>query len=123
MGLFSNTSNFPWTKLSSEQQLNELLEQSAEKPVVILKHSTRCNISSMVKSRLESKWKPDTESIVPVYLDLISYRDISNKLAQISGVRHESPQVLIFSNGKIVYNASHTSIDASTIEQQISSIL
>lgn len=123
MGIFSSKSNFPWTDLTSEQQLNELLTLSSEKPVVILKHSTRCNISAMVRARLEKNWNPDLEKSIPVYLDLLSYRNLSNKLEDISGVRHESPQVLIFSNGEVVYDASHGSIDAETIEQQISSHL
>lgn len=94
-----------WVPLNDEVQLRDLLEGDA--PVVIFKHSTRCSISSMVKNRLDREW----ESEVPVYyLDLIAFRNVSNLIAELSGVQHESPQLLIFRNGKCVYHASHTQI-------------
>ena len=31
-------------------------------------------------------------------------------------IRHEFPQILVFSNGKVIHHASHSSIDADSIE-------
>ena len=42
-----------WKDLTTEEQLEAIKQESAEKPVVIFKHSTRCSISSMAKMRLE----------------------------------------------------------------------
>jgi bacillithiol system protein YtxJ len=122
MGLFSSKSDFPWTPLTSAEQLSVLMDISQSKPVVIYKHSTRCNISMMVKARLEKSWKPDGEKCEAVYLDLLAHRDLSNSIAEKSGVRHESPQVIIFSKGEAVYNASHGEIDADDIEQKIQTL-
>ncbi len=64
-----------WILLTDEQQLETIIEQSKMQPVVIFKHSTRCNISSMSKNRLERAEAPD--NILFYYLDLIQYRQIS----------------------------------------------
>lgn len=97
-----------WTILTTEDQWNALLEASHAKPQLVYKHSTRCSISSVVKSRLERSAAPD--SVDFHYLDLIAYRSVSNKIADDTGVVHESPQVLLISNGKCIYNESHSSI-------------
>jgi bacillithiol system protein YtxJ len=50
-------------------------------------------------------------------LDLIEYRSISNEIASRFGVVHQSPQMIVLKNGKAVYDASHESIDAKSLEQ------
>lgn len=66
----------------------------------------------MVKNRLERDWNSDQ---AVYYLDLIAHRNISNLIAQMSGVEHESPQMIVFKEGKAIYHASHTSISASDV--------
>lgn len=85
-------------------------------PVVIFKHSTRCSISSMAKNRMERDNEP--EGIAFYYLDLIRYRGLSNKIAEVFGVYHESPQVLVIRDGKCVYDESHGSISMDEIAAQ-----
>jgi monothiol bacilliredoxin len=100
-----------WNKLEDASQLAVINEESKVGKVMILKHSTRCSISSMALNRIESNWKDsDNQLIKPYYLDLIAYRDISNLIAQQYGVEHQSPQVLVISNGTCIYNASHNNI-------------
>lgn len=102
-----------WIHLSSEEHLNELKEKSNTRPQVIFKHSTRCSISSMAKSRLERSAQP--EDLDFYYLDLIKYRNISNKISTDFSVYHESPQVLILMNGECIYDESHSGIDMGEI--------
>jgi bacillithiol system protein YtxJ len=97
-----------WIPLTTEKQLTEIREASAEKPVVIFKHSTRCSISAVAKSRLERAAAP--EEISFYYLDLIKFRDISNRIAADFDVPHESPQVLLIRNGECIYDESHSGI-------------
>jgi len=100
-----------WNSLTQEAQLQAIDEESANQPVFIFKHSTRCSISAMALNRLESKWQPgDEATIKPYYLDLLNYRPISAAIAQRYGVEHESPQVLVIQNGKCTFSASHNSI-------------
>ena len=97
-----------WISLTSEEQLNQIREKSEQKAQVIFKHSTRCGISSLAKSRLE-KAEP-AEDIDFYFLDLINYRSLSLKVAEEFNVYHESPQVLIIRNGECIYDESHLGI-------------
>jgi bacillithiol system protein YtxJ len=105
-----------WKILNDTAQLEEIKKRSFEKTQVIFKHSTRCSISSVAKSRLEKAQAP--ENIDFYYLDLISYRNISNEVAEKFDVFHESPQVLVIRNGECVYDESHMSISMNEIAEQ-----
>ena len=101
-----------WNNISSESDVDQLVDLSHSHPVVIFKHSTRCSISSMIKGRMERE-APDpkeAKDFKAYYLDLIQFRSVSNWIAQKFGVEHESPQVIVLQNSKVVYQASHTSI-------------
>ncbi len=102
-----------WIHLTDEGQLNSIIEKSGEKAQVIFKHSNRCSISSVALNRLQKAAKPG--GIDFHFLDLISYRALSNKIAEIFKVRHESPQVLVIKEGKCVFHESHLSIDMHEI--------
>lgn len=106
-----------WIPLNSGDELENLIQLSDQKPQVIFKHSTRCSISSMAKNRLERGEAPTETSFY--YLDLISYRSLSNIIAERFGVVHESPQVLVIKNGQCVYDESHSGIDLEEIKEQL----
>ncbi len=122
MGIFKNIfggneENQPgmdWKMLIREQQLDELLEESKEKPVLIFKHSTRCAVSRMVLLQFESSFDLEGQ-VVPYFLDLLQYRNISNEIAQRFDVEHQSPQMIVIKEGKAVYDASHESIAAEVL--------
>ena len=105
-----------WTALESEDQLTEIKSRSFEQPVIIFKHSTRCSTSSMIKSRLVRSGVP--EGFGFYYLDLIRYRSVSNRVAEMFGVEHESPQVLVIRNGACVYDESHMAIRMEELAEQ-----
>jgi bacillithiol system protein YtxJ len=108
--------NMKWTKLTSLEQLDQIDEESKTKSILILKHSTACNISSMALNRIESKWKSEyADAIVPFYLDLLNFRNISNEISNRYQIIHESPQVLIISGGQCTYDESHSGIRLSDI--------
>ena len=102
-----------WIALTSEAQLQDIKERSAQRPQVIFKHSIRCGISALAKSRLE---KSDPAGDIDFYfLDLINNRALSRKVAEEFNVYHESPQVLVIKNGKCIYDESHTGITMDDI--------
>jgi bacillithiol system protein YtxJ len=104
-----------WIALTDYSQIKKALEQS--EPFLVFKHSTRCSISSMAKSRFERNF--ELEAVHAFYLDLIAYREISNQLAEDFGVEHQSPQLLLIQNGCCTYNASHNSIDLEEIKAML----
>jgi bacillithiol system protein YtxJ len=105
-----------WITLNDIQQVDTIIAASKTQPVVIFKHSTRCSISSMAKSRLERSEVPS--GVQFYYLDLIAHRDVSNFLAEHFHVHHESPQVLLIKDGECVYDESHNGINMDEIEKQ-----
>jgi bacillithiol system protein YtxJ len=107
-----------WIHLDSDHQLEQIFKASINKPQVVFKHSTRCNISVMAKKRLERAGLPGH---VPFYyLDLLSNRTISNKIAEMLSIKHESPQVLVIKDGKCVYSETHSGIDMYDILENAS---
>lgn len=124
MGLFSfgkkqSANKIDWKVLKEENTLNEIVELSKNTPVMILKHSTRCSISSMALSRIESNWDFTEEEIIAYYLDLIQYRNISNAIADKFKIMHQSPQILVIKNGECILDASHNSINVNSIREVI----
>jgi bacillithiol system protein YtxJ len=105
-----------WNHLTDEEQLSHIIEKSKEKAQVIFKHSNRCSISSVALQRLQRANQPG--EIDFYFLDLIRYRSLSNKIAEVFKVRHESPQVLLIKDGKCIFNESHLSIDMHEIVDQ-----
>lgn len=107
-----------WKKLENETTLAEIKDLSQKQPVIIFKHSTRCPVSSMALDRLERNWdEEEMQTVSPYFLDLLSYRNISNQIAESFGIAHESPQVLLIDNGKCVYNASHMGISYDALKK------
>lgn len=105
-----------WRPLTDLGQLNEIIEASTEKPVAIFKHSTRCHISKTVLKQFENEFDLQ-QKITPYFLDLLEHRDISNEIASRFAVMHQSPQLIVIKDGKAVYNASHSDIDAAELEK------
>jgi bacillithiol system protein YtxJ len=107
---------FPWKSIHQIEDIDDIIRMSSLRPQVIFKHSTRCNISSVARRRLEHSTIP--EQIDFHLLDLISFRDISNKIAQTFDVWHESPQILLIVDGECIYDESHLGIDMEEIVGQ-----
>lgn len=103
-----------WISITDENAIDQIKSNSSQKPQVIFKHSTRCSISTMAKSRLDRSEIPS--GIDFHYLDLLKYRSISNLIAEEFKVEHASPQVLLIKNGVCVYDESHSGIDMAEIE-------
>lgn len=104
-----------WIDLPDSAQLDLIIDESKEKPVVIFKHSTRCIISKMALRSFENDYTLGDDYIC-YYLDLIAYRPISNEIANRFGIEHQSPQILIIKNGKVVFHESHEGIDVNVLK-------
>ena len=109
-----------WHPLTSAEQLDQVIEESKSTPVVIFKHSTSCSISATAKSRFERQWgSAGIEHVKTYFLDLLRYRPISNEVAEVLQVRHESPQVLLVEDGVCTYNASHLGINVDALKKKV----
>ena len=105
-----------WIELQHLNSLEDIKMKSYERVQVIFKHSTSCSISSVVKNRLEKSECPTEINFY--YLDLIKYRDVSNAIASLFQVHHESPQILVIKQGECIYDESHYGIMMDDILEQ-----
>jgi bacillithiol system protein YtxJ len=113
--------NMNWNRLESNENLDEIIEESNDQPIVIFKHSTSCSISAMALNRLERSWDDKEMSEVKAYyLDLISNRDISNAVAEKFSIMHQSPQILLIKNGACIYDDSHMGISYQSLKSGVS---
>ena len=109
-----------WNSLTQQNQIQDIIAESKEAPVVIFKHSTSCSISATAKSRLERQWAAaGLEEVKPYYLDLLAHRPISNLIAQTFAVEHQSPQLLLIKEGVCQYDASHLGINLNEVKKNI----
>lgn len=109
----------PWIPLHSTTQLHTILKQSKNKPQIIFKHSNRCGISSMVIRQFTNAYNFTESDFDLYYLDILSYRNVSDEVSYELQVMHESPQLLIIKNGQVVMHASHGSINAINLKDYL----
>jgi bacillithiol system protein YtxJ len=102
-----------WIHLTDDEQLKQIISKSQIRPQVIFKHSTRCSISAVALQRLQKVAQPTDVDFY--FLDLLSYRSLSNRIAEVFSVAHESPQILVIRDGGCVYAESHMGISMSDI--------
>lgn len=103
-----------WIVMNTRDHVDQLLENSCSSHQLIFKHSTRCSISSMALRRAEDNLP--IQNLSANYLDLIAFRDVSNYIAELTGVTHQSPQIILIRNKEVIYHASHGSMDWKEIE-------
>ncbi len=109
-------SKMEWFPLNEINQLQEIISESKQSPIVIFKHSTRCIISRTVLKNFEKAFDLDGK-VKPYFLDLLEFRPISNEIATVFNITHQSPQLLVIKNGVCVYDASHDAIDVESIRE------
>lgn len=97
-------------KLDSTEQLEELFRKSHAEPVVLFKHSTACPISAAVYRSVASGLGADVNLVV-----VQTARNVSNEIADRTGIRHETPQAIVLKDGKPVYHASHYDVTVEDI--------
>ena len=96
-------------EIDDRTTLDSLITDSNQKPVIIFKHSDACSISSRAYREME-KVEADVNILV-----VQSAREVSRHLANLTGVRHETPQVIVLRDGKAVWNASHFDVQAGAV--------
>lgn len=102
-------------KIDNRETLDKLITDSNNKPVVIFKHSTACGISSAAYREMQKLEAPVN------LLEVQSAREVSRELADMTGIQHETPQVIVLKGGKAVWNASHFDVKAGAVLQAVES--
>ena len=91
----------------------ELLTQSQERPVILFKHSSMCGISSRAYAQLATVNEPVMVVVIQ------EARELSNEIAMQTGIKHESPQAIVFRHGQPVWSGSHGQVTAAALTQAV----
>ena len=91
-----------------------ILETSKTRPVLLLKHSTACPISAKANREFE-EFAESASGVECWRLPVLDRRDTSSHVSARTGITHQSPQAILFYNGKPVWNASHWNITGESI--------
>jgi len=105
------------TRLDAERaDAASLLERHSAH--VIYKHSPYCSLSFIAEQQVRRY--ADVEASLPVTLvDVIGQRAMSNAIEAATGVRHESPQVLILKSGTVVWHEAHLRVTAGALAEHL----
>ncbi|MFJ8064676.1 bacillithiol system redox-active protein YtxJ [Psychrobacillus sp. NPDC096426] len=107
-----------YTEIISVSEWKDVLERSKEKAVLVFKHSTTCPVSAHAYGEFTSFESPLETYLVKV----IENRSVSNEIENDLGIRHESPQAFLVSNGEAFWNASHWKITKKELAKATASI-
>jgi bacillithiol system protein YtxJ len=99
--------------VTTQVEYEELLARSQTGPVVLFKHDTACPISSMAYKQLQ-----ELECGIAV-VDVEACHELSQAIASHTGVRHESPQVIVLRGGAPCWTASSFRISSADVRRAL----
>jgi bacillithiol system protein YtxJ len=94
-------------RIDSIEQFDKLIKEGSK--FYLLKHSLTCPISHAAYKEYE-KYANENQDVPTYYLAVQNSRPLSNEIAEKFQIKHESPQAILFSNGEVLWNASHWKI-------------
>ncbi|HMB41067.1 MAG TPA: bacillithiol system redox-active protein YtxJ [Balneolaceae bacterium] len=107
-----------WNQPETENDLDPIFSNN-DRLSAIFKHSAACGTSAFALRDME-KILPETAGNVDFYIiEVRAQRKLSDRIAQKTGVRHESPQLILIKNGEALWNASHSAIYPASVVKHI----
>jgi bacillithiol system protein YtxJ len=101
-------------RIDDRTTLDNLISDSKQRAVIIFKHSNACPISARAYREMQQLRDVNL-------LEIQATPEISREIEKLTGVRHESPQVILMRDGKAVWNASHFDVNAASVSQALES--
>ena len=100
--------------LVPDKQLQD--EFATQEFVLLYKHSPLCGLCDIAIAEVNAFVEANPD--VPVWLvDVISQRPMSQRLAAMLDVEHESPQVIMVRRGASVWDGSHRRVTRARLEE------
>lgn len=106
--------------LANVTDLEAAIAESRERPVLLFKHSRYCGVSCEALDELHVHIESAAGHTAYKIITVQTHRPVSDAAAQRLGIRHETPQVLLLRDGKVVWNASHFRITATELDKATS---
>ncbi len=102
-----------FTPLHEVEELAEAITRSQEAPTLLFLHDMWCPISRNAYKEMSQLAAADQDKTA--LIDVTSGKNFSQAIEAQTGVRHESPQVILLRHGKAAWNASHFGITAKAV--------
>lgn len=112
------------TEIQSPEMLDALIEKSLNTTVLLFKHSNSCGTSAYALEQVETflseypEWNSRCGMIV-----VQTHRAISNRVADLFVITHQSPQIFVIQNKQVLWHKSHHSITSDAIKKIVLSIV
>lgn len=102
-----------FTPVTTTTEIDILIEQSTEIPVILFNHDPYCPISRRAYHQMEAV--PHAITLI----DVSRYHTVTRHISVSTHIRHESPQVILLFQGRSVWSASHGAITREAVEQAL----
>jgi bacillithiol system protein YtxJ len=103
-----------FNEVSGVEVLDALLEQSRSETVILFNHDPYCPISARAFGQME---KFDGAVVL---IDVSREKSLTREIQGRTGVKHESPQVIILRDGRPTWSASHFQITTDAVQDAAS---
>ena len=105
--------------LDNVDALDSIIAASEERLVLLFKHSVTCGTSAQAHDELVAHLSEDPHTTQYAIVTVQTHRDVSDAIETHFNVRHETPQVLLIQEGRVVWEASHFGVTADSINDAI----
>lgn len=105
------------TPVSNLSELDAVIAESEDRPVLLFKHSRHCGVSCEALDELHAHLERSERAASYRLITVQTHRPISDAAAERLGVRHETPQAILLRGGRAIWNASHFRITADTLDR------
>ena len=99
--------------------LDAAIAGSSGRPALVFKHSTTCGTSAYAHEEVESLLEEPGLRAGGYKVGVPAGRPGAAALSERTGIRHESPQALLFVNGQVAWHASHFRITRDALAAAI----
>ena len=106
-------------EIKNLQELEEILDESSRRKIILFKHSTTCPISTCAWREVQDFILESQDEVLVVMIKVIESRSVSNQVAEELGVLHQSPQALLLSKRQVLWHASHQSVNREKIKKAL----
>ena len=103
----------PFIPVTDLDALEQLFVRSQTAPVILFQHDPFCGVSRTAYQELAQL--PGAIALV----DVAHTRALAPAIALRTGIRHESPQVIVLAHGAAVWSASHGAITAAAVRRAV----
>ncbi|MDP6460669.1 MAG: bacillithiol system redox-active protein YtxJ [Gemmatimonadota bacterium] len=112
--------------LTTVAEIDSLLAESRDRIALLFKHSVTCPVSDAAFAEfhafLESIDSEGETMLFAAVIEIQNARPVSAAVAERTGVRHESPQAIVFQDEEAIWHASHQAITAASLRDTVESV-